>query len=624
MAAAVVVILPGESWKPQEGMNPLLNIILMLLLTVGLPYFVLSATGPLLQAWFWRANPERSPYPLYALSNAGSLIALASYPILVEPMMGVHQQAAIWQGSLLFLLFLCCGCAWVSIRTASPILEPPILPLARCGADKELSPRGWWLAWSCCGVVLFMSVTNQLSLNVAAVPFLWVLPLSIYLFAFVLAFANRRWYSRRVFSALMVVALVLVYLVMRGEVHYGQGVDYKYSISQQIGIYCAALFVLCMVCHGELYRLKPDPNKLTSFYIWIALGGALGGILVGVVAPHTFLLYQELQLGLLACAVLFLLRLFRDPLSPLHQARPRWICVTLLIGVVALAALYSQQTADLLRNTVRVERNFYGVLRIQEAGAENPERHIVRLFDGATLHGIQFVHPDLRRVPTAYYTPLTGVGAVLSDDSQVGGRRVGIVGLGAGCLAVYGRSNDYFRYYEINPNVVELARSSFTFLEDSEAEWEIRLGDARLNLEGERNQQFDILVLDAFSSDAIPVHLLTREAFEVYERHLAPDGMILIHVSNLHFDLPAVLYPLADSQRFLALEIINPPRSERATSEAHWMVLARNSEVLRALVARMQPLVTSEGVQVFRRPPEQYDGSRVWTDRYSNLFQILK
>jgi hypothetical protein len=529
-----------------------------------------------------------SPYPLYAISNAGSIMALATYPFLVEPRLSVPGQARVWWGLFVVFVLVCAAGAALAVRAVRQNrgLAPAVAAPTRERPEETPAPRRWmWVGWSCCSVVLFMAVTNQLSLSIAAIPFLWIMPRGVYLFSFILTFSGRRWYPRRSY---------------------------------------AALFVLCMICHGELYRLSPPPRRLTSFYLWIAFGGCLGGVIVAVLAPLALLLYQELHLGMLACLFLYLLTMLRDPASRLHGARPRSVCVALMLGVLGFTTLLAAQATTLLQGTLRVERSFYGVLRVREVGIDDPGRHAVQLFDGATLHGLQFADPRLQQVPTTYYTQLTGIGNLFEAYAGADGREVGIVGLGAGCLATYGRPGDRFHFYELNPQVAELAQSMFTYLGGTRARWEIVPGDARLRMEQEADREFDILVLDAFSSDAIPVHLLTREAFDLYDRHLKDDGVIAVHVSNLHVDLPAVIYPLADSRRFHAVEIINPNRDHRATTSAHWMVLSRDAAFLQALVTRMQPLIGTEGVEIIRRPPESYREVRAWTDDYSNLFRILK
>lgn len=622
--AAAIPVLPAEAWKPAGGESPLLRIVAMLLATVGLPYFALSAGGPLLQSWFWRVEPGRSPYPLYALSNAGSLLALLSYPVVVEPYLSGRRQAALWRWGFAAFVVLAAAGAWLTWRGA------PRPPRSAPPPDAETAPPpSWgrmleWTGWSACSVILFMSVTNQLTLNVASVPFLWVVPLSLYLLAFIVAFSGERAYPRPVFGALLVAAVAAIVAVLELDLGYAGSGGFALPILPKIAVYCVALFVLCMVCHGELYRSRPAPRHLTRFYLAIAFGGMLGGILVGAVAPLLFLLYQELQLGLLLCCALYLAGRLRDPTSPLCLDRRRWAAAVAALGLVALALATARQTWLQLEGAVSTRRNFFGLLRVQEVAPDDPARHAFRLFDGAIVHGYQFQRADLRHEPTTYYARLTGVGRVLQLRQRAGPLRVGVVGLGAGTLAAYGRRGDSFRFYEINPAVVEVARDGFTYLADSPAETDVVLGDARLSLEREPPQRFDFLVLDAFSSDAIPVHLLTLEAFEIYERHLAPGAVIAVNVSNLHLELSTILYRIAEQRHMHALEIRNHHLPQHLTMAAEWMVLSRDTEFMNELLAVLEPPYREGELQLGNRPPERHAAVRAWTDESSSLLQILK
>lgn len=623
LGVCVISIVPAEEWKPAGDEDPLSRIVLMLLATVGGPYFALAATGPLLQSWSCLVFPGRTPYLLYALSNAGSLLALLSYPLLIEPFLTGRQQAAVWRSGFAVFVVLCALAAWRAWRVGS------VQETACTGeSTSELPPsrgrRMLWVGWSACGVVLFMAVTNQLTLNVASVPFLWVVPLGIYLLAFIVAFSGERAYPRRLVAAAFVIALGSIAALLELEVLYTARTPFNVPILVKIGIYALALFVLCLVCHGELYRLRPAPRHLTSFYLSIACGGALGGITVGVLAPRFLVLYQELHFGLLACAVLYVVTRFGDPASRLYRGGPRWAAAAAGLAVAALALVLTHQTALLLEGSVRTRRNFFGVLRVREAARSDPARHAYTLFDGGIIHGQQFVRPDLRREPTTYYSRLTGIGRVLKLRQQKGPLRVGIIGLGAGTLAAYGRPADYFRFYEINPNVVDVARTGFTYLAETAAGWEIVLGDARLKLEQEPSQRFDVFVLDAFSSDAIPIHLLTAEALDVYERHLAADGVIAINISNLHFELSAIVYRHADSRMFHALEVRNQHRPEQLTMAAAWMFLSRDTAFMNEVLSTLKPLHEAEELRLGNRPPERHAHVRTWTDGYSSLLPILK
>jgi hypothetical protein len=623
--AATVSIVPADSWKPTGEEQPLLHIATLLLASVGLPFFALCATGPLLQAWAWRAERRRSPYPLYAWSNAGSLLALISYPLLFEPLFAGRTQALFWRSAFVLLVGLCAVAGhrvWTARAGVSSFDPGPSGPGAAFVADAHGS-RALWIAWSACGVLLFMAVTNQLTLNVASVPFLWVLPLCIYLVTFILAFSGSRMYPRRLSGVLLVAAVAILYGLLRAEVSYSKGVAAAIPLARQVALYAAALFATCFVCHGELHRLRPAPERLTEFYMSIAAGGAIGGFVVAVLAPLAFLLYQELHLGMVACCMLWLLTRISDPQSRVFQKRPRWAAAGASLAVLGLAGLLWHQTHTLIDGARLTQRNFFGVLRVLELGDGPLSNRALALYDGAILHGYQPLHPKLQQRATTYYSPLTGVGRLLRL-SRPAGRRVGIVGLGAGTLAAYGGSEDYFRFYEINPDVVAVARREFSFLAGSTAQWEIALGDARLSLEREPSQGFDVLVLDAFSSDSVPVHLLTLEAFDVYDRHLAPSGVIAFHSTNLHLDLSRLVYALGRARGFHTLEVINDEHWEELTLPSRWMLLAREPSVLRELAEELRPLAEAGGLELVPGSDDRYRRVRPWTDEYSNLLQIVR
>ncbi len=629
LGASLMSVIPAEAWKPRGDEDPLVRIIVMLLATIGLPYFALSATGPLLQLWFWRAYPGATPYRLYALSNAGSLLALVSYPFLVEPNLSTPQQAGLWRAGFVCFLLTCAIGGWLAQRRAVGRVEAPDV---RRDAESSTPPRIFstrvermlWVGWSACSVILFMSVTNQLTVNVASVPFLWILPLSVYLLTFILAFSGRSVYPRPLAGLMLAVAVVSLAFILQFELDYNGAGDFRLSIPQQIGVIGFALFLMCLVCHGELYRLRPEPRRLTSFYLWIAFGGMIGGIVVGVFAPLAFLLYQELHLGMLLCCLLFLAVALKDPTSPLSRGRFRWAAVPLVVGIIGLAGVLAGQSADMLAGMLDTRRNFFGLLRVHEVGSPGARDHALELYDGSVLHGYQFAQADLRQVPTVYYSTRTGVGGVLEDYRPEQSRRVGVVGLGVGTLATYGRPSDYMRFYEINPDVVDLATNTFTYLAQSRSRWEISLGDARLKLEQEPLQRFDVLILDAFSSDSIPVHLLTEEAFDLYERHLVDNGVLAVHISNDHLDLSPIIYHQAEARDYYALEVRNRGRKDELTMAAVWMILSRDLGFLKQLTGRFEPLQQDGDVKLVNQPPAGHDQVRTWTDSYSNLFQILR
>ena len=603
---ALLPITPAASWKPEAVDAPTLKIMLLLLVTVGWPFLVLASTSPLLQAWFSRLRPGASPYRLYALSNVGSLLALVSYPVLVEPVIGRTAQTQLWSWGFGLFAVLSATCA-LSIWQRQPTLA---IPDATEDPSDDGPPRSnWttrllWLGLPAVASVLLLAVTNQMSQDVAVIPFLWVLPLSLYLLSFIIAFDHDKWYNRTLFTIALIPAMAGVVWMLFYDV--------EAPVLLQIGVLSIALFICCMACHGELARLKPHPRYLTSYFLGIAAGGALGGVLVGVVAPRVFDLFFELHLGLLACFVLVVFAIGTDKRSALYGGRPLWAWSTIGVGYVVLAMTLTVHVRQSTSFTIARSRNFYGMLRVYEDQTGTPSEQR-SLLDGGILHGLQFTASSMRRFPTTYFTPPSGIGRTFEAFPRSSERRVGVVGLGVGTLATYGLPGDYMRIYEINPEVLRIATGYFTFLEDSEARVEVVLGDARLSMEREAPQAFDILVLDAFSSDAMPVHLLTVEAFEIYRRHLKPNGVIAINFTSRHVDLEPVLRQAA---RHFEMEAayVHSPAGQLSPYSADWMLLTTNEEFLNTdLVA-----------EAAWREARTDKRIGTWTDNYSNLFQLLK
>ena len=609
---AFLPIVPDTHWKPETDTNPTLRILELLTSCLGLPYFMLASTGPLLQAWFSRLHPGRSPYRLYALSNLGSLLALLSYPFVFEPLLPRKTQAEIWAWSLGGFVILCGACAWRFWR-----LQPEAEPVEKNTGPKRAlagvpppttADTALWFALPACGSVLLLATTNKLCQDMPPIPFLWVLPLSLYLLTFIVAFDRSAWYSRKVFTLLLVPMLVL--LCLASSKH-----GYQLSLLRQILIYGGNLFVGCMVCHGEVYRLKPAPSFLTSFYLMIAAGGAAGGVFVGVMSPLLFRSYAELNWGFWLLAALVLVISFRAKTGLTWRTRwwPLW--PVMLAGVLALGATLLHQSQRAAQNTVSMSRNFYGVLRVIEAATNTPF-HVYKLNHGGITHGLQFTEPSLADIPTTYFNPPSGVGVVMNQFPRQTNRCVGLVGLGAGTLAAYGRAGDTFRFYEINPEVEWLAETRFTFLKDSAAHIEVIPGDARLSLEREPSQQFDVLVLDAFSSDSIPMHLLTREAFEIYFRHLKRDGVIAVHISNQHLNLLPVTMGLAKHFRLMIMDIAwDEPSRPWWFSSSNWVVMSRNETFMTSKSVLSHAVLMSH---------QDTDNPILWTDDYASLLPIIR
>jgi spermidine synthase len=693
-------LLADAGWKPADSQSPVTHILLLLTISVGLPFLVLSATNPLVQSWFSRAHPGVSPYRLYALSNAGSLAGLLAYPFVIEPLVALKLQAVLWAiGFVLFALGL--------VLCAREIRHAPASRTRRPSRERVAPPpapgrRLLWLLLAACASVLLLAATNQMTQEIAVVPMLWVLPLTLYLLSFILCFESERWYARGPYGLALVVMLPVSGMVLELGIHA--------PLLLQIGAYSLTLFVCCMICHGELARLKPPAQFLTQYYFVITVGGAAGGLFVALAAPALFRGYWEFQLGLLACALLIAFLWWRGPASLLNRARPwpAWaalagaaslaVAVTYDhwdLGVLALPAMeispvllslatvgslpllapapWRERAVSALRrqavrrcgagpsrrrgaregrgtrwhslgvvalaiavlavglgatavdksgNEVRSTRNFYGVLHIVEEPADDHGQSRVLLRHGRITHGYQYQQGPLRRQLVAYYSPDSGIGLALRYHPRRivhQPLRVGVIGLGSGTLAAGGRPGDVFRFYEINPAVIALSQGpapTFSYLHDSRARIEMALGDARLVMERElaagRPQRFDVLAVDAFSSDAIPAHLLTAEAFALYLAHLRDrDGILAVHISNRFLDLRPVVLALA-RHHGLAVAVVDVG-SHAHTYESTWVLLSRDPKVLAT------PAIADAAEDVSGTRP-----TGLWRDDYSSLLTAIK
>jgi hypothetical protein len=695
LALLVLPITPSARWKPQGGDDPVWGILLLLAVTLGLPYFVLSSTGPLMQQWVSRVRTSGSPYRLYALSNAGSLLALLGYPFVFERVWTRQAQSNYWSaGFVVFAL----GCAWSAWRMTrgNEVADAPLVSAAQ--PEPAAPPptgidRLFWFSLAGVASVLLLATTNKLCQDLAVIPFLWVLPLSLYLISFILCFDHPRWYSRGVFTGLFVLGvLVDSYLLFSGH---------SAKLPAQVVGYSFTLFAACMLCHGELFRLRPATTHLTSFYLHIAAGGAAGGVLVAVIAPMVFSRYLELQIGLWLLSYLLGSLCFRhrSPVFVFAAAagaaaaifgipaletladnsdtpwmaflgHVRQFCtdnwkailalvIALLLGVaekwrlafkrnpgrasfrilvsaglgfgwkprlagfllllsVGVGVIFMIQVHSEERYAIARSRDFYGVLKVFEHSPEDPKSHYYSLVHGVTAHGLQFAELPQATWPTTYYGTTSGVGLAISRLPEDSSRRIGLVGLGTGTVAIHGRKGDIVRIYEIDPQVEKLARTRFRYLELSPAKVDVVLGDARLSMENElarhESQQFDVLALDAFSSDAIPVHLLTVEAFNLYLAHLKSDGVIAVHTSNRYLDLRPVV---ENAARHLGLEtatISDDPKDEWWVYRTTWILVTRNKAI-----------VEEDAIARVKEAPEPPNPAiSLWTDDHSSVVEILK
>jgi hypothetical protein len=596
--------------RPEVALDahPILGVLTILALTIGLPYVLLASTSPLLQAWLARRPGSAPPYRLYALSNLASLAALVGYPLVVEPYVPWRRQAIGW--ALLYAVFAALSAA-AALRAAR-VAEPASAagpdeagePAAAPGGPPGWLDRASWTVLAGAASLLLLAVTLHVTQHVPA-PLLWVVPLAAYLLTFVLCFEWPRLYWRPFWQPLLPAALVGMVYLMRQEIH-------APGFLRRAGLFVAALFVCCMVCHGEIVRRRPGAAHLTAYYLLIALGGALGGLFAGVVAPLAFSQLVELPLGLVLTGVLWVL-------VTLQVLSPRFGRLWLGPVIVLPFALgvFVTHVVEAARHSTRgyptVVRSFYGQLAVRNDGTPGTPSASRTLIHGGIIHGTQWLDDERRRVPTTYYCEESGVGRVLGLLPADRPRRVGLVGLGTGTLVTYGRPGDVYRVYEINPQVVRLAESAFTFLHDSRAEVAVVLGDARLRMEGEPPQEFDLLAVDAFSGDAVPGHLMTLEALEVYTRHLAPGGILAVHVSNRFVDFDPVLAAGARALRRPVVEVTNDGEGDRLCYHSQWiMITPRDGR-------RRYPALWQYGTRVELRP-----GFRPWTDELWSLYPVLR
>jgi len=591
---AFLPVIPDAAWKPAGGASPVAGVLGLLFATVGLPYFLLSSTSPLVQAWYARARPGASPWRLFALSNFASMLALLGYPFAIEPWIGSARQSWAWSAGYAAFVACCAGLAW---RTRSLPALPRDEGLHQAEAGRPPAREiALWLALATLGSAVLLSVTNHLTQNIPSIPLLWVVPLAVYLLTFILCFESPRWYRRDIYLAsLAFVLCVMAYFLADRR--------YQFDLDAQVPIFTVGLFFVCMFCHGELAVRRPAPRHLTLFYLVVSLGGVLGGILVGIVAPVTLPGYLELPIALVAVALVALLT---------NLAKP-WPIAALLFAVwIGTAFALGYSVYGFREDTVHIERNYYGVLRVKEGQTDesDPDTRYRSLMNGAILHGEQYTSEKYRRSATTYYKVGSGIGRTLVAFE---GRpiRVAVIGLGAGSLAVYGDADDVYRFYDINPAVVRVAHQYFTYLDDCPAHVDVVLGDARLSMAAEAPQGYDVIAVDAFTGDSIPVHLITVEAVSQYLRHLKPGGVIAFHVSNRFLDLKPVLLEIARVQG-LEFAFLHESGEDGGTT-SDWVLLTRDKAFLE-----------KPAIKEITEDVEPKAGLRPWTDDFSNLVQVFR
>jgi len=618
LALFALRIMPRDAWKPAGPEHPIARILLLLGASVGVPFFLLSTTSPLLQSWYARRRRGREPYRFYALSNAGSMLALLSYPVLIEPWISTSHQATAWSIAFACVVVLC-GAITLLPHAGGANDSGGEAKVSLSEQHASLRLRLLWVALAACGSALLLAVTNHVSQNIASVPFLWILPLSLYLLSFILCFDARRWYRRDFFLRLLGIAI--------GTMTYAltplyAGLPWKVLIL----LFCLGLFVCCMFCHGELARLKPAAKDLTSFYLMVSLGGAIGAVFVALIAPLVFSDYYELHVAIGCCAILVLLVHYGDATSPFYKGR--WTGAgAVMLGLVAIVIVSLVVNVREGRAGVRLTvRNFYGALRVIDATEPNvvflqgnraqpldADAQYRKLMNGTIVHGLQYLAAGRRREPTTYYGTNSGVGVTLRAAEKERVLYVGAIGLGVGTVAAYAKPGDRYTFYEINPLVVKLANEEFSFLRDSPARIDVVLGDARMSLEREPPQDFDVLIVDAFTGDSIPVHLLTREAFELYFRHLKSGGVLAVHISNQYLNLEPVVAGAASWLGKEAVVVNYAVEKSRGVYAARWALLGnRNGFLGQAEIEAAGQILSND------------EHLRAWTDGYSSVWRILK
>lgn len=595
LSMLMLPVLADSAWRPTGTEDPSLHILLLLSATVGLPYLMLATTGPLIQAWAAHAGFGSQVYRLFSLSNLASLLALLSYPFLIEPWLSLQAQSAVWSWIYVGFVVLCISTGFALTRNSQAAAAPVSAPTPQTLQRPPTHQRQLlWLALAALSAWLLLAVTNHITQNIAAIPFLWIVPLTLYLLSFVLCFESERWYRRNGWLPPLV---ALVALAAYGLQDHKLGLNILWAIP----LYCGALFVAAMFLHGELAALRPGTQHLTRFYLALALGGAIGGALVGLAAPRVLPAYYELGIGLLLTGILAAV-VMRD--------RKIMLAIGLLLALFCALMVGRQVQAD-LKSAHLMTRNFYGRLLVRDLPTSTPGVTVRRLLHGAILHGEEYLSGPNRNKPTTYYGISSGIGRLLALPDTIGQRVIGVVGLGTGTLATYGEQGDRFRFYDIDPAVIEIAQTEFSYLRDSHAAIETVLGDARLNLAREAPNGFDVLVIDAFSGDSIPVHLITREALALYRKHMKPHGVIAFHVSNRYLALAPVVEKLAEDAAMHALLISDQPAAPLLNTD--WVLVAMHRESL------LRPTL----VRVAKKPP-MIEGLRPWTDDSNNLFKILK
>lgn len=591
--AAITLTLPAFLKFSNGTTHPITTIFTNLATTIGLPFLLLASTSPLLQVWLARREDGPVWYRLFALSNTGSLLALFAYPTLVEPHLTLKLQRSLWAAGFVLFAILCAILARQPHTTTQPSPQTESIGPATPHATKWL-----WFLLPMVAAMQLSAVTSHLTVNIAAIPLLWILPLTAYLLTFILAFEFPSFYRRGVVVRVLVVMLAsLGYALSKAET--------SFPIAINILFFLVECFVACLFCHAEAYALRPERrSETTFFYLLIAAGGAVGTFFIGIASPLLFSANYDLSITFLLTATMALVVTWRDG----WPQRLLWSTGTFLL----LALLFLLHNGY-KRDAIFLARNFYGTLRVKQTSTPAQNAPVRMLLSGTIQHGTQLFAAGKTKIPTTYYAPDSGIGLAILHCCEGHKRNIGVVGLGTGTLAAYGAPGDRIRFYEINPLVQPIAQNLFTYLRNSPAQITFADGDARTSLAHEPAQNFDILALDAFSGDAIPLHLLTAEAITLYRRHLTPNGILAFHVSNQYLDLAPEIARLATSANMIARVVDSPARESTGAYRSTWVLVTSDPTVFD------RPELS--GVAL---PVDPIPGLHTWTDNYSSLLPILR
>ena len=636
-------VLPGTELRPESPDSPVFQVLLILGASVGLPYFCLATTGPLVQHWFTSTAHASSVFRLYALSNVGSFLALLSFPYVLEPWLEQQEMGQLWTAGFWVFALLCLPVAlgaWQNKPQSGAATQgngtesAPSVAAEHVGhpTQTSLAQRFSWVALPALASLVFIAATDQISHDVAPEPRLWISTLGLYLVTFILTFDHPRWYRPKLFAFLALVLLLAT--AGMSDIPRWLGIEWDYGVNEVRWSHYALLFVVCMLCHGELYRRRPvDTRRLTEFYLCMSVGGAFGGLFVTLVATQWFDDYHEWLMALVLVALLACQVLFHSDLKRPGLAGRLVGVFTAIVMVVMLVAMQNPwswrelRTADLTEVLLDQDRNFYGTVSVKERRFVNePERNDRVFFSGNVTHGQQFLSESLRHVPTTYYARDSGIGeTLLWAMSQKPNLSVALIGLGAGTLANYAREADAYDFYEINPAAVRFAQEWFDNLASCKArEQNILLGDARLRMEQlPKDKLYDVIVLDAFTGGSVPIHLLTREAFQIYRNHLKPDGYIAINITNAYLNL----YPIVKAQsENLGMafrhkyQTVDEVRNVRRNLH---FIMTQDHAYLKAHPSVSRE-VRDEAGRFVRSEPQDRAGLRLWTDQFSSIAPIAK